>query len=157
MDEEKRETFNLEQLIQSGENDIAEFKSSARWDYRESKPNKVLEQVIVKTIAGFLNAKGGTLVIGVEDDGKVVGLDADYKTLSKRPDRDGYQQFLINLVSSNLGKEICETSRDFLSSRGGSGGVRCPRRARIRASLRRRGKRHEVLPSYRKHYAGVGN
>lgn len=107
MDEEKRETFNLEQLIQSGESETTEFKSSARWDVREGKPNKVLEQVIVKTIAGFLNGKGGVLIIGVDDDGKIVGLAPDYATLSKRPDRDGYQQFLINLVSSNLGKEIC--------------------------------------------------
>lgn len=84
-----------------------EFTSSARWDCREGKPNKVLEQVIVKTIAGFLNGRGRILLIGVDDDGRVLGLDADFGTLSKRPDRDGYQQFLVNLVLLQLGKDVC--------------------------------------------------
>lgn len=43
-------------------------------------------------------------MIGVADNGEVVGLEPDYRTLSKRPDRDGYQQFLVNLISSHLGK-----------------------------------------------------
>lgn len=98
---------DVESLIEEGEAEGVEFKSSARWDYRESRHNKVLETVIAKTIAGFLNGKGGHLVIGVADSGEVLGLDADYGTLSKRADRDGYQQFLINLVSSTLGKGAC--------------------------------------------------
>jgi len=91
-------------LIKRGEDEHTEFKSSARWDYRESKPNKVLENVIVKTVAGFLNCRGGSLLIGVADDGEVLGLDADYKTLTKLPDSDGYQQFLMTLLSNGVGK-----------------------------------------------------
>ena len=98
---------SIEALLADGESDFVEFKASARWDYRESRPNKILESVIAKTIAGFLNGRGGTLLIGVGDDGKVVGLEPDYKTLSKRPDRDGYQQFLVNLVSDTMGKDQC--------------------------------------------------
>lgn len=99
--------IDVEALIADGEDEDVEFKSSARWDYRESRHNKLLEAVIVKTVAGFLNGNGGHLVIGVSDSGEVLGLDADYGTLSKRPDRDGYQQFLINLISSTLGKGAC--------------------------------------------------
>ncbi|CAN5529343.1 D-aminoacyl-tRNA deacylase [soil metagenome] len=44
---------------------------------------------IVKTIAAFANAKGGTLIIGVNDDGKPVGLDKDLALMSK-PDVDRY-------------------------------------------------------------------
>jgi predicted HTH transcriptional regulator len=93
--------------LAQGEGEALEFKSSARWDYREQKVNKTLEQVIVKTLASFLNGKGGTLLIGVDDGGAVLGLETDYGTLGKRPDRDGYQQFLVQLVSGTLGKNIC--------------------------------------------------
>ncbi len=54
-------SVDIEGLLAQGERDIVEFKSSARWDYREQKVNKTLEQVIVKTLASFLNAKGGIL------------------------------------------------------------------------------------------------
>jgi hypothetical protein len=99
--------LSIDTILADGETDTVEFKASARWDYRESHHNKILEGVIAKTITGFLNAKGGTLLIGVGDDGKVVGLEPDYGTLAKRPDRDGYQQFLVNLVSEAMGKDQC--------------------------------------------------
>ena len=105
--EGQRSARDIEALIADGESDSLEFKSSGRWDYRESKANKALEAVVAKTLAGFLNAKGGTLVIGVNDEGQVIGLEPDYRTLGKRPDRDGYQQFLVNLVSSTLGRDVC--------------------------------------------------
>jgi hypothetical protein len=96
----------LAALIASGENSLVEFKSSARWDMRENKPNKALEQVIVKTVAGFLNSEtGGTLVIGVDDGGKVIGLVQDYKTLGKKQDRDGYENWLTTLILDQFGRE----------------------------------------------------
>src|ERR1700683_2308666 len=93
-------------LIAKGEGETLEFKSSARWDYRTSSANKGLESVVVKTIAGFLNAKGGTLLIGVDDKGVAIGLQSDYATLVSRPNRDGYEQFLINLFSASFGKDV---------------------------------------------------
>jgi predicted HTH transcriptional regulator len=59
--------------------------------------------VIVKTIAGFLNSKGGSLLIGVADDGFVIGISDDLATLGKRSDRDGYQQFLTGLLKETIG------------------------------------------------------
>jgi hypothetical protein len=92
-------------LLAAGESATVEFKSSARWDRKENRPNKVLEQVIVKTVAAFLNSEGGTLLIGVDDDRKPVGLADDYKTLGKRQDRDGYENWLTTLLLDSLGKE----------------------------------------------------
>jgi len=93
-------------MIANGEGESLEFKSSARWDYREGSVNKALELVIVKSTAGMLNAKGGVLLIGVDDKGVPIGLEKDYGTLSKRPNRDGYEQFLINLFSTAFGKDV---------------------------------------------------
>ena len=89
-------------LIAAGESETLEFKSSLRWDRREDQVNKILEGVVVKTLAGFLNAVGGTLLIGVDDAGAPVGLAADYGTLKKQ-DRDGFEQHLLALLVRDLG------------------------------------------------------
>jgi len=108
LEEDKSEVFeeNIQTLIANGESATTEFKSSARWDLRERNTNKLLEKVIVKTLAGFLNAGGGKLLIGVDDNGNIIGLEKDYQTLKKK-DRDGYELFLTQLMSRNVGKEIC--------------------------------------------------
>lgn len=88
-------------LIAAGESLNAEFKSSARWNYKGKLKDSKLEHVIVKTVAGFMNAEGGTLLIGVADNGQILGLDPDMQTLQKA-DRDGYELFLSQLFESNL-------------------------------------------------------
>ncbi|MGC1679388.1 MAG: DUF262 domain-containing protein [Candidatus Binataceae bacterium] len=100
------QAIDVAKLIAGGEAEDVEFKSSARWDYHEAKYNKTLESVVVKTIASLLNAKGGFLLIGVDDKGQVLGLAPDYATLSGHPNADGYQQFLVNLITSTLGKDV---------------------------------------------------
>ena len=61
----------------------------------------------MKTIAGFANSLyGGTLLVGVTDDGGIYGLEDDYATFSKRGergDRDLWGQHLKNLLD-RLGK-----------------------------------------------------
>jgi ABC-type amino acid transport substrate-binding protein len=97
-------------IVEKGENDLIEFKSSLRWDYRQEKVNKALESVITKTISAFLNTEGGMLFIGIDDDGNAIGLENDYKTLSKK-NRDGFMLALTNLINQDLGK----SSHLFLS------------------------------------------
>ena len=96
----------LLELIKKGENDLVEFKSSLRWDLRQSKVNKQLEFVIIKTIAGFMNTNGGNLLIGVDDNGNILGLNQDFETL-KKPDIDGFEQYLMQLISLKLGTHLC--------------------------------------------------
>ena len=90
----------LRELIDRGESNVLEFKESARWSHGTEKKGKS-EQVIVKTIAGFMNTEGGSLLIGVDDNGGVMGLQSDYDTLSK-PNQDGYELFLTQLVSDKI-------------------------------------------------------
>jgi hypothetical protein len=99
---------DLHTLIAQGESANLEFKSSFRWDLRENKVNRALEGVIMKTVAGYMNGNGGTLLIGVADDGSIVGLDNDYKTL-KKPDRDGFEQALMTSVATKLGADACQS------------------------------------------------
>ena len=92
----------IEDLINEGESDELEFKSTLRWDLKEGVLSKKLEDVIVKTVAAFANAQGGTLVIGVDDDGQIVGLAHDYKSLGDA-DRDKFELHLRNLLNHQLG------------------------------------------------------
>lgn len=93
-------------LIAAGENDVVEFKSTLRWDLKLNKINRDLEMIVLKTIAGFLNYKGGTILLGVTDSGEIIGLDYDYNTLNKH-DRDGYEQHLVNIICERLGTDVC--------------------------------------------------
>lgn len=96
------------QLIKKGETEFVEFKSSLRWDYREEKPNKVLEEVILKSIAAFANAKGGTLFIGVNDELEVIGLEADFNSLKKK-DVDYFELHLRKLINNQYSIRFSNT------------------------------------------------
>jgi hypothetical protein len=93
----------LAELIAAGENSTVEFKSTARWSIRDGKVHEGVEFAVVRTIAGFMNTAGGTLVIGIDDDGVTVGLEHDYQTLRKK-DRDGFELWITDLLQVTLGK-----------------------------------------------------
>ena len=54
---------------------------------------------VLKSVTGFMNAKGGTLVVGVSDDGKVLGLGAD-----GFQNEDKMALHLGNLVRDRIGE-----------------------------------------------------
>lgn len=93
-------------LIQQGEGERVEFKTSARWDVRQGKVNKSLGNVLAKTICAFANHEGGSLLVGVDDSGEVIGLERDYGSL-KSADRDGFAQLVMTLVRERLGGHAC--------------------------------------------------
>lgn len=98
---------DLPSIIRQGEGAYLEFKSSWRWDMAEECASRALEAVVLKTVAGFMNSPvGGTLLIGVADNGDIVGLEKDYSTLRK-PNQDGFEQALMTAISTNLGTDVC--------------------------------------------------
>ena len=46
---------------------------------------------------------GGTLLIGVADDGEVFGIEKDMKTLGSKQNRDGFELWLTGLLDNMLG------------------------------------------------------
>ena len=103
---EKELAEDLPALIKGGEGEHMEFKSSLRWDFRQQKLNRALEVVIAKTMVGFMNHRGGSLLIGVTDDGRIAGLEYDYETL-KHKDRDGFERCIMDIVTTRLGVDLC--------------------------------------------------
>ncbi|GAA3571402.1 DUF262 domain-containing protein [Microlunatus spumicola] len=92
----------VEDLIRAGESDTVELKSTARINLHTNQVDPKMEHVIVKTVCGLLNHEGGNLLVGVADDGEVLGIDKDLATLGAKSNTDGFELFLRQLLDSNL-------------------------------------------------------
>lgn len=115
-------------LLAKGEGERIEFKETARWNVRDDKKDARMEQVVAKTVAAFLNSSGGTLLIGVDDDGQVHGLDRDYATL-RTPDADRFELWLRDMLAASIGKNAAALPRIRFADVEGRTvcAVRCPR------------------------------
>ncbi len=93
-------------LILQGENAELDFKASAWWDIPRNKKEKFNKRII-ETVSAFLNIeKGGTLLIGVDDNGTVVGIEYDYnKKFENRKNRDVYENNLMTSLLNACGQD----------------------------------------------------
>ena len=82
----------------NSENEITEYKSTLRINLHTGRKDARMENSVLKTLAGFLNRDGGTLYIGVSDDGMPIGIEAD-----KFKSEDKMSLHLVNLVKSRMG------------------------------------------------------
>jgi predicted HTH transcriptional regulator len=98
--EAKPSTINVSDLIASGETGAIEFKSTLRTNLHTGEKDPRMELAALKSIAGFLNAKGGILILGVADDGTPVGLEKDGFS-----DEDKMSLHLINLLKDRIGAQ----------------------------------------------------
>jgi len=94
---------SITDLRQQEESDTLEFKSTLQWDVKQSRKNEELRFEVLGTIVGFMNHEGGTLLIGVQDDHSVLGLEPDFYTLGQGKNLDDFQQLLNNFISDRIG------------------------------------------------------
>jgi type I restriction enzyme, R subunit len=88
-----------EELIKRGESKTLEFKSSLRWSLKEGRlDDKGVTHAVLKTVAAFLNTEGGDILIGVADDGTVVGFEHD-----QLENDDKFMRHLTQVVRNALG------------------------------------------------------
>ena len=99
------ESEDVNALITGGESQHVEFKSSLIWDYRRQSANKDLYEPVMKNITGFLNTRGGVVIIGVDDTGQVLGLEPDLGTLSKA-NLDGFENAFNMAFNRMIGVEF---------------------------------------------------
>lgn len=101
--EENPAVLTEEQLIRQGENKRVEFKSTLRYGIQSGKNEPGVEQAVLKTIAAFLNSEGGTLLVGVGDNGELLGIELD-----QFANEDKYLLYFTNLISHRFGKQYTE-------------------------------------------------
>lgn len=90
----------IRHLLQTGhETDQLECKSSFSWDVKKGEFADWLKDEVHTAICALLNAKGGELLIGVDDDMSVVGLERDLE-------RYGNKDKLIQAIEGPLGKTL---------------------------------------------------
>ncbi len=99
-DSEDLAEFDLSAVVTGGETDFVEFKSTLRVNLHTGQVDRRIQDSWLKTVAGFLNASGGTLVVGVADDGEALGVDAD-----KFSNEDHMSLHLADIVSERIGPE----------------------------------------------------
>jgi type I restriction enzyme R subunit len=88
-----------EELIKRGESKTLEFKSTLRWNLKDNRQDdKLVTHAVLKTIAAFLNTEGGDLLIGVADNGAIVGLEPD-----RLENDDKFMRHLAQVVRNGLG------------------------------------------------------
>jgi len=88
-------------LIAAGESTSLEFKSTIRMNLKTGKSGKEIEIGWLKTIVAFMNSDGGILLIGVNDDGKIVGIEAD-----DFASEDKCSLHCKNLINTHIGPEF---------------------------------------------------
>ncbi len=88
-------------LIKKGEGPKMEFKSTLRTNLHTGEIDKNIELAILKTIVAYLNSEGGTLLVGVSDDGKIAGLEKD-----NFENNDRLKLHLGNLIKQHIGREF---------------------------------------------------
>ena len=126
-----QKTCPIGELLPRKEDKHLERKSSLRWDLEEGAKSKLVESASIKTVAAFLNSEfGGTLLIGVADDGAIVGLEQDYATLRKQG-KDDSDLFLLHLdqLTENAVQVRCRERDDDDPSGGRPRRVPGPRGA----------------------------
>jgi hypothetical protein len=96
----------LEEARRLGEGQHIEFKPALEWDFGQGRQNKDLRLFVLKSIAAFLNSRGGTLFIGVRDDGKPCGIKEDLSLFNRSSDR--FRLHLRSLITSRIGPQFAQ-------------------------------------------------
>lgn len=103
----RRETGSIDpaihmlSLINQGEGPLVEFKSTLRTNLKTGKKGKEIEFAWLKSIVAFMNSNGGTLLVGVEDNGNIAGLAIDNFENSDR-----CLLHIKNLINQHIGAEF---------------------------------------------------
>src|SRR3989338_2231703 len=93
--------ISIDDIVSNGDSSAVEFKTTLRINLHTGNKDPKMELAILKTIAGFLNTNGGTLIIGVSDDGTALGIDAD-----AFENEDKMSLHLVNLIKDRMSPTI---------------------------------------------------
>jgi hypothetical protein len=91
-------------LIAGGETNKVEFKSSLIWDYRRKQATKETKIAVARAISSFMNSDGGFLLIGIDDEKDIIGLEKDLAQTHNNLDE--FELTFTNTINNYLGKSV---------------------------------------------------
>lgn len=116
LNEEELKEKNYLKLIEKGESEVVEFKSTFKWDINEKRVNKELPKKVCESINAFLNSRGGVLFIGIQDNGEIYGLNDDIKNIFKN--NDNFLQTVSKSIKDSLGGAGIDSSISIIELKG---------------------------------------
>ncbi|MBA2348629.1 MAG: ATP-binding protein, partial [Solirubrobacterales bacterium] len=78
---ERSDSDKILAMIKKGESKTIEFKETLSLDVRKQTKETYIELSSLKTIAAFLNSDGGSLMVGISDDGEISGVNTEIEKL----------------------------------------------------------------------------
>ena len=104
-------------IVQGGENEFVEYKSSALWsrkltdeEMRSPTASRDVRNygrdaskiIIAKTLAGLINTHGGHLVIGIKENktkepDEIIGIEGEFRSLEDQC-ADGYRRMIVDSI-----------------------------------------------------------
>jgi len=130
-DKLQKKRKGIKYYLDKDEDELLEFKGSVsadldryfKGDGRIKKRDDIADEGVMKTIVGFLNTKGGQILVGVLEkhrfrgasdekladcpsygDKLIIGLEIEYK----KDEWDGYQQRLWSYIEDRIGPEVID-------------------------------------------------
>ncbi len=100
----------IEEMIANGEGNQVEFKPALLYNFKTDKAGISIKAKIATAICAFLNANGGFLFIGLDDDGRPQGLERDFSLANDKKPRDYFhgefdqmiEHFLSFAIKANV-------------------------------------------------------
>jgi len=90
--------------IYEGESKTLEFKQTFSIDISTHKKEKYIEDASIKTIAAFMNSDGGVLIVGVADNGDLIGLENEINKFYKN--NDSFLLHVKNAIKNRIGEQF---------------------------------------------------
>lgn len=99
------EAERIMNMAREGESATLEFKESFCLDTRKGTVEKHIRLQSLKTIAAFLNSKGGILLVGVADNGVVAGVDHEIEKFFKKS-KDNFMLHFKDCLGARIGEQF---------------------------------------------------
>lgn len=95
-------------LIRGGETQTVEFKATARTSTETGKKDPRMQHAVAKAVCGLMNNEGGVVLIGVNDNKEILGIEDEMARLGK-PNLDGFGLMVGEILTSRLSFPIART------------------------------------------------
>lgn len=107
-------------LVKKEEGNNLEFKSTFSWDIKGNKIDKDLKFNVLKSVIGFMNSNGGTLIIGVDDEHQIIGMGLDFKS-NWKGNKDGFildiREYLESCIGINNYNKYIDLSFESINNK----------------------------------------